>query len=196
MDMTPLSSGFADPVLDSQAVFRAVLDAMSRPAVPVPCPRLPDAPAPLFAATGAVLLSLADLETPVWLDPVLDRDPVRAWLRFHCGCPLVTDRAAAAFALVGDAARVPSLTAFARGSADNPEGSATVLIQVAGFGDGGPCFTGPGIRDAARLDPAGIDAALWRDWARNGALFPQGVDILFTAPDRFAGLPRSIKGEI
>jgi alpha-D-ribose 1-methylphosphonate 5-triphosphate synthase subunit PhnH len=195
MDMATLSPGFADPVLDSQAVFRATLDALSRPAVPVACPRSPEAPAPLYPSTGAVMLALADLDTPVWLDPTLDQPAVRAWLGFHCGCPIVADRALAAFALVGDPGAVPDLEGFALGTADGPDGSATVVIQVTGFdADGGPVFTGPGIRETARLDPEGLPAGFWEDWALNGVLFPQGVDVLFTAPDRLVGLPRTTKG--
>src|SRR6185312_9267216 len=73
--------GFADPVLDAQSCFRAVLDAMARPG------RLHQAgsgltpPAPLHQATAAMLLTLADGDAPVWLDPAASA--AREWVLFH-----------------------------------------------------------------------------------------------------------------
>ena len=67
-----------------------------------------DAPAPLDPATAAVLLTLVDHETPLWLDPAVDA--ARDWIAFHCGAPIVERSGSAAFALalslpdLGDAA--------------------------------------------------------------------------------------------
>ena len=81
--MSTLYPGFADPVRDGQAVFRAVMDAMARPGRihRIAAPLTP--PAPLARATAAVLLTLVDGETPLWLD-----EPAAAaweWVSFHCG---------------------------------------------------------------------------------------------------------------
>ena len=65
---TALLPGFAEPAVDSQRVFRAVLDAMARPGMLVRVPATIEPPAPLGIATGAVLLALADQDTNVWLD--------------------------------------------------------------------------------------------------------------------------------
>ena len=46
-------------------------------------------PAPLDPATAAVLLTLVDNETPLWLD--VAAAPARDWLAFHCGAALVTE---------------------------------------------------------------------------------------------------------
>ena len=63
-----LEAGFADPVHDAQRSFRAVLDAMSRPGRIAQITGV-TAPGPLGAAAGAVLLTLVDHETRLWLDP-------------------------------------------------------------------------------------------------------------------------------
>ncbi len=60
--------GFADPVGQAQASFRAVLEAMARPGTLVPAGQGLVPPAPLDPATGAVLLTLVDHDTLLWLD--------------------------------------------------------------------------------------------------------------------------------
>ena len=81
-----LEAGFADPVHDAQTCFRAVLDAMSHPGR---IARIAGAAvcAPFDPAACAVLLTLVDHETPLWLDP--DAERARKWIEFHCGAPIV-----------------------------------------------------------------------------------------------------------
>jgi len=63
--MKQLTPGFADPVLDAQACFRAILEAMSRPGRIQRIAAHITPPAPLCTAAGAALLSLADADTPL-----------------------------------------------------------------------------------------------------------------------------------
>ena len=64
-----LSPGFADPVAGAQACFRAVLDAMARPGRIQHGTRACPPRRRCATPRRAVLLTLADHETPLWLDP-------------------------------------------------------------------------------------------------------------------------------
>ena len=103
-----LSPGFADPVTDAQCCFRSVLDAMARPGQVHRVGGV-DPPAPLCAAAGAVLLTLVDHETRLWLDP--DTSTARDWIAFHCGAPF-SDPGRAVFAL---ALSLPDLASLPAG---------------------------------------------------------------------------------
>src|SRR4051794_18577117 len=83
MSATIALPGFDDPVREAQATFRAVLDAMARPGQLRQVGERLTAPAPLDSATAAVLLTLIDNETPLWLDS--SAVAARDWLAFHCG---------------------------------------------------------------------------------------------------------------
>lgn len=186
--------GFADPVLDAAACFRAILDAMARPARPVALPHRPTPPAPLPAEAAAIALTLMDQETPLWLDPAFADPAVADYLRFQGGLRFAARPQDAAFAIAPIDAAASLIPALAVGTADYPDRSATAVLIADGF-DGGAAATlsGPGFEAPRRFAPAGADAAFWRAAAANGALFPQGVDLLIAAPGAVAGLPRSAR---
>lgn len=186
--MTRLTPGFADPVLDAQASFRAILEAMSRPGRVQRIEARIAPPAPLCTSAGAALLSLADADTPLWLDA---GETVAEWLRFHCGAPITADIGAARFALACGTA--PFLGALDIGTDEDPQLGATLILQVGGLVAGeGWHLTGPGIQHEHRLRVLGAPANFVAAWARNQALFPRGVDVLLCAGDRIAALPRSV----
>ncbi|MGP1395064.1 MAG: phosphonate C-P lyase system protein PhnH [Inquilinaceae bacterium] len=194
-DPTPVpDTGFADPVFDSQAVFRRVLFALSRPGLRQPVDRPASVPSPLTRPTAGVALTLLDHDTPVWLDSVLRVAPVASYLRFHCGCPLVSAPEDADFALIGDIAAIPPLVRFRQGEDRYPDRSATLVLQCPSL-DGGPArrLTGPGIDGAVTVAPAGLADAFWDEWAANGALYPLGVDIVLTDGQSLLGLPRTAR---
>ena len=204
-----LARGFADPVHDGQAVFRAAMEALSRPGRIRPLvTALVTAlapPGPLTPELAALALALTDAETPVWLDAPLRADPaVAGFLRFHTGAPLVAAPGAAAFALIADPAHCPPLTDFAQGTPAYPDASATLILAVdalsdeegpdfSGEGFAGQGFAGPGIRGTARFAAGPLPADWAARWAANQAGFPLGIDCLFVAPGRLAGLPRSAR---
>lgn len=187
--------GFSDKIHGSQQVFRRLLEGFTHPGRVILLPQLLGAPDALWPSSAALALTLFDHSTPVYLDPVLDTGAVRDFLRFHGGAPLVEEAAGAAFALIGNAAAL-DLGEFAPGNAEYPERSATVIVQVPGFLHGKPRrLTGPGIATATSLVVDGVEANFWRQWRGNGALYPDGVDVLFAAPEAIAVLPRTVRAE-
>jgi alpha-D-ribose 1-methylphosphonate 5-triphosphate synthase subunit PhnH len=190
-----LSAGFADPVRASQATFRAVLDAMARPGTVQAIAAAPPAPAPLSAGAAAIALTLCDHDTPVWLDGDLRAQAdVAEWLRFHCGCPVIDDPGRAAFAFARGAAALPAFDTFNLGTADYPDRSTTLVVQVERLAPGaGLALAGPGIRDRNTLDAAPLPHDTAVRLARNHSLFPRGIDLLLASADAVAGLPRTVR---
>lgn len=196
-----LAAGFADPVHESQATFRAVMDVMARPGTIRAVAGLAAAPAPLSPVAAAVVLTLADFETPVFLDPALaDAPEVGRWLAFHTGASMVREPSRAAFALIADPLAMPDFSAFAIGTDPYPDRSTTLIVQVsalheAGRGSATPplMLDGPGIRGSASLGVAGLPGDMAARLAANRALFPRGVDLILAGPDAVAALPRSTR---
>ena len=185
------SAGLASPVSDAQQIFRGVLTALSEPGRVLRLPGLPESGLPLNPASLGVLLTLADGDTPVWLD---DRATAAAsYLRFHTGAPVVEDKSAARFALIADAQRCPALDDFAAGSEDYPDRSATLILEVARLMEAGPItLRGPGIPDRRNLTIEGLPAGFLAAWSANRALFPRGVDVILTCGAEIVGLPRRV----
>jgi alpha-D-ribose 1-methylphosphonate 5-triphosphate synthase subunit PhnH len=197
LDLARIRPAFAEPVRESQMVFRAVMDAVARPGTRAQFAPLVEPPAGLGLAAAAVILTLLDFETAVWLDPSLRGAEAEAWIRFHCGCPLTGDPAAAAFAVVTDALAAPRLDAFNQGDARYPDRSTTVILQVESL-DGGPpaTLTGPGIEDRAVVAPNGLPEGFWPQMRDNNAKFQFGVDVLIVAGGGLIAAPRSSIVEI
>ena len=187
--------GFADPVFDAQASFRALLDALARPGRIATLVAPLSAAAPLSPAATALALTLCDHDTPVWLDAAAAN--AAGFLRFHCGCSIVDEPAGATFAFVAAPGAMPSLHAFSIGEDRYPETATTVVIDVPSLA-GGPAvrLSGPGIETTALVAPRGLPDGFWMQMAANRALFPLGVDVVLTAGDRAIGLPRSVKVEV
>ena len=190
-----LAAGFADPVFQSQATFRAVAAAMAEPghAVALAAGLVP--PAGLLATTAAVLLTLVDFETTVWLDDRLARTPeVADWLRFHTGCRITRDTDGADLAVIGEASEMPPFSHFPQGTAEYPDRSATLVVEVEAMtGAAGQLLSGPGIEGTARFAAIRLPDGFWHAWRENHAAFPLGVDLVFCSPDAVAGLPRSTR---
>lgn len=188
-----LAPGFADPVFDAQAVFRAVLDALARPGLPRDLVADLAPPPPLTPELAAVALALADPDAPLWLDAALASSPaVAGYLRFHTGARIVADPAEAAFALVSDGGGHLPLAEFATGTDEYPDRSATLVVAVASL-TGGPALTlsGPGIRGTVDIAGGPLPAGLVEVLRANAATFPRGLDVLLVSAGRVVGIPRS-----
>jgi alpha-D-ribose 1-methylphosphonate 5-triphosphate synthase subunit PhnH len=191
MSATIALPGFADPVGEAQATFRAVLDAMARPGRPHTVGERLTAPAPLDQATAAVLLTLVDNETPLWLDAAAAS--ARDWLAFHCGAAIIEAPDKAAFAV---ALSMPDLAGLPIGTHEAPEASATLILQIATLGTGARYrLSGPGLREPALLAARGLPTDFAAAWQRNHTQYPCGVDIILCAGATLAALPRSVSIE-
>ena len=181
--------GFADPVRGAQVCFRAVLDAISRPG------SLHDAghgltpPPPLDPATAAVLLTLVDAETPIWLAP--EFAAAIDWVAFHCGAAPAPEIARAAFVV---ATTMPDLATLNTGTDEGPEEAGTLVLQVRGLGEGTRYrLAGPGLAAPVPLLVDGLPDGFAAAWADNHALFPRGIDIILCTGNTLAALPRSLR---
>lgn len=180
---TALEGGFAAPPVDSARAFRAVMGAMARPGrIETVTGAVP--PAPCSPAAGVLLLTLLDGTTPVHLAPSHDTGPLRDWIAFHTGAPLV-DATQAMFAL-GTWAALSPVTRFAIGTDEYPDRAATLIVEMDALANDGARLTGPGIATVSQLTLPEIAA-----FRANRALFPLGFDCFLTCGDRLAGLPRS-----
>lgn len=182
MQAETLSGGFDDPAIQSAHAFRSVMEAMARPGT-INTITGAEPPAPLSQAAGAVLLTLCDTETPVHLAGSADCEAVRSWLAFHTGAPVVGP-GEAMFAL-GTWQALGPLSAYPIGTSDYPDRSATLIVESEALA-GDACLKGPGIKNEASLNLPEQAA-----FQANRALFPRGLDFIFTCGDQLAALPRS-----
>ena len=182
MQANTLSGGFADPATQSANAFRSVMEAMARPGTIQDIHGVAP-PAPLSPAMGAVLLTLCDTETPVYLAGDMDCEAARAWLAFHTGAPFVGP-AQCMFA-VGKWDALAPLAVYPIGTSEYPDRSATLIVECSELA-AGATLTGPGIKDQATLSLPELEA-----FQANRTLFPLGLDFIFTCGERLAALPRS-----
>lgn len=191
---TALAAGFAEPVFEAQTAFRAAMDALSRPGIPVVYAPALAPPAPLTPAAAGIALALLDFEVSFWLAPSLDKSAVGTFLRFHTGAKAAASPADADFALLDLARDALDLDRFKPGEAAYPDRSTTVLALVDSVETGGGLsLAGPGIRSVNPLGVAPLPDDFAAHWQANTARYPLGVDMLFAAPGAVLGLPRSTR---
>ena len=181
--------GFANPVDDAQAVFRAVLQAFSRPGMFVCLPTLPH-PLPegdMPQGMVALALTLCDNDTPLWLDATADTPQTRHHLRFHCATPFTANPGQAVFAFISQPGAMPRLSAFHPGRADFPDRSTTLVIRMdrsakdadglcpsrtwgSTGGQSPPAFngTGPGLLEVTGPGVKGYEHGAWEPFRLGG----------------------------
>ena len=190
-----LEGGFREPVFGAQRSFRALMDALANPGQVHSLTAALDAPAGLAPELAAIVLTMCDHDTSVWLDTnLMESEPVLSWLRFHTASPVTTDPARASFALVSSADALPALGQFALGTDEYPDRSTTIALHVPSL-TGGADLTlrGPGINDHAQIAPQGLPDRFIEQWTQNLSAFPRGIDLLLVSSAQVLGLPRTTR---
>lgn len=196
--LATLGRGFDEPAHAAQQVFRALLEAMSRPGriQTLPADVLDDIEPPgLGRGLTALLLTLLDAETSAWLGAPLASRAAADYLRFHTGVRMHDTPDTAAFAVVGALSAQPDLwSRLMRGSDAAPQEGATLIVELPALHDGTAAplaLRGPGIADVHRLSAGGLDPRFWtaRESLQNE--YPRGVELILVCGDRIAALPRT-----
>lgn len=195
-DTTIYTGGFAEPVFQAQAVFRAIMDGMASPGRIRETEGSTKAPGGVPSAMAALALALCDHDTPVGLTETLRASAFPAWLSFHAGAPVAQSAFDAAFAFVTRPDGFPDFAGYPIGSDEYPDRSVTLIVEVAAL-EGGPELTarGPGIRDSVTIAPQVLPADFNARWRENGSLFPRGIDLVLVEGSRFLCLPRTTRLE-
>lgn len=198
-DLQSVVAGFDHEAFGSQAVFRVALDALSHPGRVFDMPLDTALPRQGHGAAAALLLGLLGADTTLWLSPTLGRSDAPVWLRFHTGCQIVTDAAAAQFLWVAQGDDMPQLSGLQAGSDAYPDQSATCVLEVGSLHSdaGGWRLQGPGIPSERNLrvqcSTPDFASELALQWAGNHASFPRGVDLYLCTATQIAGLPRTTR---
>jgi alpha-D-ribose 1-methylphosphonate 5-triphosphate synthase subunit PhnH len=190
--------GFAATTLESQSVFRVLLDALAQPGK---IGRIPEPPAgipvPLDPATATVALCLFDHDTQIWLGDGIGCMDVYDYLKLHCSCPLIKSSSSADFAILSATDGVLGLGQFDPGTDAYPDRSTTLIVQVPDIDTGASIrLTGPGIETEASLHVTGMSNYFWQERRDQQSVFPCGIDLIFTCGDRLVALPRSTEIEV
>lgn len=189
--------------LESQAVFKVMLDTLARPGS---IRTLPSAIVARFPSVLAPIVVLADVETGVH---VADTETF-VWgeaVTSATGARSTSVAEADLVAIPIDAVdRVDSIIELTRsGSAFSPESGARVVIAVHDIRSRGIgarsgvnlVLTGPGVDGESVICVDGLTESAITTWRRINSRFPAGVDVwLVTDDGRTIGVPRSTHIEI
>jgi alpha-D-ribose 1-methylphosphonate 5-triphosphate synthase subunit PhnH len=175
-----------DPVHETRATFRALLDAMSRPGTVESAPERAD---------HAVVATLVDHEITVATDDDRLREALASEGRLDAAAPAEADIVHA---------RDPGFVDIRecnRGSLVEPSDGATVVYRVDGLAEGGVddlttvSISGPGVDGTAELS-VDLPATVFEAIGAAQSTYPRGVDAVFAADDAVAAVPRSATIEL
>jgi alpha-D-ribose 1-methylphosphonate 5-triphosphate synthase subunit PhnH len=191
-----MKSGFASQTFDSQKVFRTLLDAVASPGEIMTLDVDMDFQEPVHYASGAILLTLMDFETPFWTDLESRNDAVH-WLRFHTGAPYIYTAAQAGFALVTDYDTFDTPEQFNPGTIESPDHSTTLIMHTRGMNDRGRIrLTGPGIQKERFINLKGIKEKFFAKRKEIIQAYPLGIDMIFVCDRQFTAIPRTTALEV
>ena len=188
--------GFVSDIFDSQAIFRKLLTAMANPGTLMNIGMDMTCPDPLHPASGAVLLTLMDFETPLWSDIESFSEGVQ-WLRFHTNAPNVRLKQHSLFALCTDVDTLEDPGLFNPGTIESPDASTTLIVQTKGISDAGRIrLSGPGIKAPKFLHLNGIPDEFIKHRSKLCLSYPLGVDMIFVHDRTLTALPRTTQAEV
>ena len=178
-----------DPVSDTQACFRALVDAMSRPGTVQETPVTP--------ADHAVLATLVDHEVTCYTPDETVRTALANEGRFT--------EAPAEEADIVHEPDPPGVdcAALSRGTLKEPSNGATIVYRVDGIerDTAGTdwtrlAVTGPGVDGKRRLAVDGVPPGEVETLAAAQSSYPRGIDAVLATGGRLAALPRSVELEV
>ncbi|MDR2461125.1 MAG: phosphonate C-P lyase system protein PhnH [Deltaproteobacteria bacterium] len=185
------ASTFKDYPYDSQKVIRVLLEAQARPAtlMEMDFRGLFTTPPPIDPALAAIILTLCDFSTSLYLSPSFSH--LAKYFAFHAGVKLQECRDAD-FILVGDIKEISDLSLFKWGTECAPEDSATLVIQL-NFASKGPKLRarGPGIKESLFLNFLPLSPSFLEERNAMTSSFPRGLDIFFAGGQSLCALPRT-----
>lgn len=179
-----------DPVADTRGTFRAVLMAMSRPGT---VQRAPTGP-----ADRAAVATLVDHEVGFYTEDEAIEEALRAEGRLD---RRPFEEAEVVHVNGSTDGRVVDAR---RGTLKEPARGATLVYRVGGVIEGTPAgngttgirLSGPGVPDTRTLAVTGLPGDEAEAIAEAQSSYPRGVDVVLTAGDRVAAIPRSADLEV
>ncbi|WP_152024152.1 phosphonate C-P lyase system protein PhnH [Natronomonas moolapensis] len=178
-----------DPVHDTRACFRALVDAMSRPGTVATAPTEP--------ADHAVLSTLVDHEVTCFTPDETIRTALENEGRLTA---TEAEQASIVHAPTPGECPVSDLT---RGSLKEPSDGATVVycvdrLETSPTENAGTTLvvSGPGVPGRRRLAVDGFSANDARELADVQSTYPRGVDAVLTTERSIAAIPRSVALEV
>jgi alpha-D-ribose 1-methylphosphonate 5-triphosphate synthase subunit PhnH len=193
-----------DEVFDSQATFRALLEAMSRPGriFQAPARRYEGAPSGLTPHVLSILKTLCDHRVTFSVAGVPAREAWESYLAMNLATP-ARPADQGDYVLFNGAAYDDVFFRLKQGNLEFPESSATGILAVGHLEAerrDALCalrLSGPGIEGATTVYVSGLDPRYVE--ARSSAVlrFPLGIDlILVDAEARVVGIPRTSNVEM
>lgn len=188
--------GLTDPVHSSAEVFRVLVKVMSEPGVVEELEDVCGHPEQLLKAASATILTLADMDTSLYLAREIDHQVSRGFLTLHTGVKIVDSANQADFVIANQDTDILQYQDLPVGDPQYPDQSATLIIQVANIhGSKKVTASGPGIENTKEIHLPDLPDSFfaWRDM--KNSLYPCGIDIIFASNTELMAIPRTTKLE-
>lgn len=205
-ETTPLVAGLANPTRDCQNIFRQALKAISEPGSIVNVVDEAEQLASLgllSPAMFALIHTLTDQQTTLWLADSFSQGNIAKNLQFHAGVELIQNKSQVMFACAM-ANEIEDISLFNAGTDESPEMSCSMLLQVAELDIGANAnnhattlqLTGPGIASFKKVSLTGLSPQIIKYLVERSHPFPRGLDFYFVSQQQLLCIPRTTKVEV